>query len=92
MGGGNGGLQQLPCAAYPASEYNLTAHILALRKRTCDGCLHYQRRRLFHDVGSAPRLLKLTREMLAFAIYEGVGAAGSASYKSHADRMRAAAR
>jgi rhamnogalacturonyl hydrolase YesR len=98
-GGGNGwaaaGLARV--LRILPSEYNLDrAYLGAFAKELVDGCLHYQRPDgLFHDVVDQPSTFVETNlaQMLAFAIYEGVGAGWlPASYKSHADTMRAAAR
>jgi rhamnogalacturonyl hydrolase YesR len=70
--------------------------LAAFAKEIVDGCLHHQRTDgLFHDVVDQPATFVETNlaQMLAYAVYEGVaGAWLPASYRAHADRMRAAAR
>jgi rhamnogalacturonyl hydrolase YesR len=70
--------------------------LAAFVREIVDGCLAHQRPDgLFHDVIDRPESFVETNlaQMLAFAVYEGVGAGWlPGSYRAHADRMRAAAR
>lgn len=70
--------------------------LAAFAREIVDGCLQHQRPDgLFHDVVDQPATFVETNlaQMLAFSIYEGVAAGWlTASYRPHADRMRAAAR
>jgi rhamnogalacturonyl hydrolase YesR len=98
-GGGNGWaaagiarvLRSLSGERHPDRE-----RLASFTKEIVDGCLAHQRPDgLFHDVVDQPATFVETNlaQMLAFAIYEGVGAGWlSASYQAHADQMRAAAR
>jgi rhamnogalacturonyl hydrolase YesR len=98
-GGGNGWaaaglarvIRSLPCERGHDRE-----HLAAFAREIVDGCLRRQRADgLFHDVVDQPATFVETNlaQMLAFAIFEGVaGGWLPASYRTHAERMRAAAR
>ena len=98
-GGGNGwaaaGLARV-LRILPKDLRQDRQHLAAFAKEIIDGCLQHQRPDgLFHDVIDQPATFVETNlaQMLAFAIYEGVRAAWlPATYKSHADKLRAAAR
>ena len=98
-GGGNGwaaaGLARV-LRSLPSERSQDRAHLAAFAREIIDGCLQHQRPDgLFHNVVDQPDTFVETNlaQMLAFAIYEGTAAAWlPASYKQHADRMRAAAR
>jgi rhamnogalacturonyl hydrolase YesR len=98
-GGGNGwaaaGLARV-MRSLPPERRTDRDRLSAFAKDIVDGCLNYQRPDgLFHDVVDQPATFVETNlaQMLAFAIYEGVAAAWlPASYRTHADRLRAAAR
>lgn len=98
-GGGNGWaaaglarvLRSLPEERRPDRE-----RLAAFAREIVDGCLRYQRADgLFHNVVDQSGTFAETNlaQMLAYAVYEGVAAGWlPASYRAHADKMRAAAR
>ena len=98
-GGGNGwaaaGLARV-LRSLPRERRQDRERLGEFARQLVDGCL--RRRRpdgLFHDVVDQPATFVETNlaQMLAYAIYEGVAAAWlPASYRAHADGMRAAAR
>src|ERR1039458_4160507 len=98
-GGGNGwaaaGLARV-IRSLPRERRQDRERLAAFAREIVDGCLQHQRADgLFHDVVEQPSTFVETNlaQMLAFAVYEGVaGAWLPASYRAHADRMRAAAR
>jgi len=98
-GGGNGwaaaGLARV-IRSLPRERNHDREHLASFAREIVDGCLQYQRADgLFHDVvdQSATFVETNLAQMLAYAIYEGVaGAWLPASYRAHADKMRAAAR
>ena len=98
-GGGNGwaaaGLARV-IRSLPRERRQDRERLAAFAREIVDGCLQHQRADgLFHDVVDQPSTFVETNlaQMLAFAVYEGVaGAWLPASYRAHADRMRAAAR
>ncbi len=98
-GGGNGwavaGLARV-LRSLPHDRRQDRDRLAAFAKDIVDGCLQHQRPDgLFHDVVDQPATFVETNlaQMLAFALYEGVGAAWlPSSYRAHADRLRAAAR
>jgi rhamnogalacturonyl hydrolase YesR len=98
-GGGNGwaaaGLARV-WRSLPSERRQDRAHLADFAREIVDGCLACQRPDgLFHNVIDQPSTFVETNlaQMLAFAIYEGVSAGWlPAAYRSHADRMRAAAR
>jgi rhamnogalacturonyl hydrolase YesR len=98
-GGGNGwaaaGLARV-LRSLPRERSQDRARLADFVQEIIDGCLQLQRPDgLFHDVVDQPATFVETNlaQMLAFTIYEGITAGWlSASYRQHADRMRAAAR
>lgn len=98
-GGGNGwaaaGLARV-IRSLPRERKQDRERLAAFARDIVDGCLHHQRADgLFHDVVDQPNTFVETNlaQMLAYAVYEGMtGAWLPASYRAHADRMRAAAR
>lgn len=98
-GGGNGwaaaGLARV-LRSLPHDRRQDRDRLAAFAKDIVDGCLQHQRPDgLFHDVVDQPATFVETNlaQMLAFALYEGIGAAWlPSSYRGHADRLRAAAR
>jgi rhamnogalacturonyl hydrolase YesR len=98
-GGGNGwaaaGLARV-LRSLPRERRQERERLVAFAKEIVDGCLQHQRSDgLFHNVVDQPATFVETdlAQMLAFAVYEGVAAGWlPASYRPHADRMRAAAR
>jgi rhamnogalacturonyl hydrolase YesR len=98
-GGGNGwaaaGLARV-WRSLPSERRQDRARLADFAREIVDGCLACQRPDgLFHNVVDQPATFVETNlaQMLAFAIYEGVAAGWlPATYRSHADRMRAAAR
>jgi rhamnogalacturonyl hydrolase YesR len=98
-GGGNGwaaaGLARV-LRSLPSERSQDHARLAAFAREIIDGCLQHQRLDgLFHDVVDQPATFVETNlaQMLAFAIYEGIYAGWlAASYRQHADQMRAAAR
>jgi len=98
-GGGNGwaaaGLARV-LRSLPQGRRQDRDRLAAFAKDILDGCLRHQRPDgLFHDVVDQPATFVETNlaQMLAFTIYEGVGAGWlPAAYRLHADAMRAAAR
>jgi len=98
-GGGNGwaaaGLARV-IRSLPAGRRLDREHLAGFARQIIDGCLRHQRPDgLFHDVVDDSSTFVETdlAQMLAYAAYEGVaGAWLPASYRAHADRLRAAAR
>jgi unsaturated rhamnogalacturonyl hydrolase len=98
-GGGNGwaaaGLARV-LRSFPRERSQDRARLANFAREIIDGCTQHQRTDgLFHNVVDQPATFVETNlaQMLAFAIYEGIRADWlPASYQSHADRMRAAAR
>lgn len=98
-GGGNGwaaaGLARVLCSL-PAERRTDRERLAAFAREIVDGCLRCQRADgLFHNVVDQPGTFVETNlaQMLAYAVYEGVVAGWlPASYREHADTMRAAAR
>jgi rhamnogalacturonyl hydrolase YesR len=98
-GGGNGwaaaGLARVIRIFPPARTENRERLALFVRE-IVDGCLQHQRADgLFYDVIDQPSTFVETNlaQMLAYAVYEGVASGWlPASYRAHADRMRAATR
>jgi rhamnogalacturonyl hydrolase YesR len=98
-GGGNGwaaaGLARV-LRSLPSERHQERERLAAFAREIVDGCLQYQRSDgLFHNVVDQPTTFVETNlaQMLAFAMYEGIGAGWlPASYGPHAERMRAAAR
>jgi len=98
-GGGNGwaaaGLARV-LRSFSTQRHKDRERLAAFAREIVDGCLQHQRPDgLFHNVVDQPATFVETNlaQMLAFAIYEGVGAGWlPADYQRHADRMRAAAR
>lgn len=98
-GGGNGwaatGLARV-LRSLPKDQSKDRDRLGEFARQIIDGCLAHQRPDgLFHNVVDQPSTFVETNlaQMLAFAIYEGVKAAWlPASYRTHADRMRTAAR
>jgi rhamnogalacturonyl hydrolase YesR len=98
-GGGNGwaaaGLARV-LRSFPRERSQDRARLANFAREIIDGCIQHQRTDgLFHNVVDQPATFVETNlaQMLAFAIYEGIRADWlPASYQSHADRMRAAAR
>jgi unsaturated rhamnogalacturonyl hydrolase len=98
-GGGNGwaaaGLARV-LRSLPGNRQQDRQHLAAFAIDIVDGCLQHQRADgLFHDVVDQPATFVETNlaQMLAFAVYEGVASGWlPANYRTHADRMRAAAR
>jgi len=98
-GGGNGwaaaGLARV-WRSLPKERRADRQRVADFAREIIDGCLAYQRPDgLFHNVVDQPATFVETNlaQMLAFSIYEGVSAGWlAATYRSHADRMRAAAR
>ena len=98
-GGGNGwaaaGLARV-IRGLPRERRQERERLADFARDIVDGCLAHRRADgLFHDVVDQPATFVETNlaQMLAFAVYEGVaGAWLPASYRAHADRMRAAAR
>jgi rhamnogalacturonyl hydrolase YesR len=98
-GGGNGwaaaGLARV-LRSLPRGRSRDRERLAEFAKQIVDGCLAHQRPDgLFHNVVDQPSTFVETNlaQMLAFSIYEGVKAAWlPASYRTHADRMRTAAR
>jgi rhamnogalacturonyl hydrolase YesR len=98
-GGGNGwaaaGVARV-LRSLPSERSQERTRLADFVREIIDGCLQHQRPDgLFHDVVDQPATFVETNlaQMLAFAIYEGVAAGWlAASYRQHADRMRAAAR
>ncbi len=98
-GGGNGwaaaGLARV-IRGLPGERQKDHDRLAAFAREIIDGCLAHQRKDgLFHDMVDKPETFVETNlaQMLAFATYEGVMAGWlPASYRAHADRMRAAAR
>jgi unsaturated rhamnogalacturonyl hydrolase len=98
-GGGNGwaaaGLARV-IRSLPRDHQRDRERLAAFAREIIDGCLAHQRGDgLFHDVVDKPATFveSTIAQMLAFATYEGVAAGWlPASYRGHADRMRAAAR
>ena len=98
-GGGNGwaaaGLARV-WRSLPSERRQERQRLADFARQIVDGCLACQRPDgLFHNVVDQPATFVETNlaQMLAFAIYEGVSAGWlPATYRSHADHMRAAAR
>jgi rhamnogalacturonyl hydrolase YesR len=98
-GGGNGwaaaGLARV-IRSLPAERHQDRERLAEFARQIVDGCLRHQRTDgLFHDVVDQPGTFVETNlaQMLSFAVYQGVADGWlPASYKAHADRMRAAAR
>jgi unsaturated rhamnogalacturonyl hydrolase len=98
-GGGNGwaaaGLSRV-IRCLPRDRSKDREHLAAFATEIIDGCLKHQRPDgLFHDVVDQPATFVEANlaQMLAYAIYEGVaGGWLAASFREHADTMRAAAR
>ena len=98
-GGGNGwaaaGLARV-IRSLPRERSHNREHLAAFAREIVDGCLAHQRADgLFHDVVDQPATFVETNlaQMLAYAIFEGVaGAWLPANYRTHAERMRTAAR
>ena len=98
-GGGNGwaaaGLARV-IRSLPRERRQDRERLATFAREIVDGCLRHQRADgLFYNVVDQPATFVETNlaQMLAFAIYEGVaGAWLPASYRAHADTMRAAAR
>jgi rhamnogalacturonyl hydrolase YesR len=98
-GGGNGwaaaGLARV-WRSLPSERRRERQRLADFAREIVDGCLACQRPDgLFHNVVDQPSTFVETNlaQMLSFAIYEGVSAGWlPATYRSHADRMRAAAR
>jgi rhamnogalacturonyl hydrolase YesR len=98
-GGGNGwaaaGLARV-LRSLPRERRQDRVRLADFARQIVDGCLRHQRQDgLFHNVVDDRATFVETNlaQMLAFAVYEGVGAGWLPSaYRAHADRMRAAAR
>lgn len=98
-GGGNGwaaaGLARV-IRSLPAERKQDRERLAAFAREIIDGCLAHQRTDgLFHDVVDKPQTFVETNlaQMLAFATYEGVASGWlPAGYRTHAGRMRTAAR
>jgi rhamnogalacturonyl hydrolase YesR len=98
-GGGNGwaaaGLARV-LRSLPRERLQARERLAAYVREIVDGCITHQRPDgLFHDVVDQPATFVETNlaQMLVFAIYEGIAVGWlPASYRPHADRMRAAAR
>ena len=98
-GGGNGwaaaGLARV-IRSLPRERSHDRERLAAFAREIVDGCLQHQRADgLYHDVVDQPATFVETNlaQILAYVIYEGVaGAWLPASYRTHADRMRVAAR
>jgi unsaturated rhamnogalacturonyl hydrolase len=98
-GGGNGwaaaGLARV-IRSLPHERRQDREHLAVFAREIIDGCLQHQRADgLFHDVVDQPATFVETNlaQMMAYAIYQGVsGMWLPQSYRSRADRMRAAAR
>lgn len=98
-GGGNGWTAAgLACVirSLPANRKDDRNHLVAFARQVIDGCLLYQRPDgLFNNVVDRPDTFVETNlaQMLAFAIYQGSTDQWlPATYRPHADKMRAAAR
>jgi rhamnogalacturonyl hydrolase YesR len=98
-GGGNGwaaaGLARV-LHYLPSDRPKDREKLSSFAREIIDGCLQHQRPDgLFHNVIDQPSSFVETNlaQMLAYSIYDGIAAAWlPASYRSSADRMRAAAR
>jgi unsaturated rhamnogalacturonyl hydrolase len=98
-GGGNGwaaaGLARV-IRSLPADRHQDRARLAEFARQIVDGCISHQRADgLFHNVVDQPATFVETNlaQMLAFAIYAGLADGWlPASYRVHADAMRAAAR
>ena len=98
-GGGNGwaaaGLARV-IRSLPRDRSRDREHLAGFVRDIVDGCLQHQRGDgLFHDVVDQPATFVETNlaQMLAYAIFVGIASEWlPASYRTHAERMRAAAR
>jgi len=98
-GGGNGwaaaGLARV-IRSLPGERREDRDRLAAFARQIVDGCLAHQRPDgLFHNIVDRPDSFVETNlaQMLAFAVFEGIRAKWlPATYRGHADRMRAAAR
>lgn len=98
-GGGNGwttaGLSQV-IRSLPRNRKDTRNQLVAFAREVIDGCLLYQRPDgLFFNVVDRPDTFVETNlaQMLAFSIYQGMTDQWlPATYRPHADKMRAAAR
>ena len=98
-GGGNGwaaaGLARV-IRNFPRDRIHDRGQLGAFARNIIDGCLQHERPDgLFHNIVDQPETFIETNlaQMLAFAIYEGITDGWlPADYRSHADKMRAAAR
>lgn len=98
-GGGNGWTAAgLACVirSLPADRKNDRNYLVVFAREVIDGCLAHQRLDgLFHNVVDQPDTFVESNlaQMLAFAIYQGITDQWlPATYRTHASRMRAAAR
>jgi rhamnogalacturonyl hydrolase YesR len=98
-GGGNGwaaaGLARV-IRSLPSGRHQDRDRLAAFARQIIDGCLAHQRADgLFHNIVDQPGSFVETNlaQMLAFAVFEGIRAGWlPATYRVHAERMRAAAR
>lgn len=98
-GGGNGwtaaGLARV-ISSLPEERAKDRTNLADFARQVMDGCLQHQRPDgLFYNVVDQPDSFVETNlaQMLAFAIYQGITDGWlAASYRKHADKMRAAAR